>query len=437
MADTPPLGTSARRTFVVRNHAGCNLNLRLAYHTLTRSGSWQWFNQDFNVSWTIAPGKKTTLSHDDFKINADYVRFYAGCQDSDAVWNHYKETPLYIGNKEGGSSGVEGEYIYTFWTTGSLDKYSDQHTRRYLQVVNATSEPLTVYVGYHTKTDSGKWAWFDYDLTGGSWTIQPGEESFLEDSDGFVINGDAVHIKAISPSGKKWGPEDVFIGEFEGDGSCLPKSSPYTYRFVSSDETTHYNPATVESYKNLAKTTNGRSFYAPNASALPGVIFQAIDAGVGDLQSGESADIALIVDTTSSMMDDIAAVKEELNKLIDRLKRYQSKAGRLRVGLVLYRDFGDEYLNKTYQFRSDLEEVRSMINAIEVAGGGDEPEAVYDALYAALTKLDWSAQHRAGILIGDAPPHPKSPEGHSYESISELARRRGVEVNLYPIIVGL
>jgi hypothetical protein len=435
-SSNPPPGSSSRRYFEVRNHAHDAIKLHLAYHTRTKSGTWQWFNGDFRTSWTIKRGKLTYLNHDDFKINADYVRFHATANDGKGSWSQYNETPLYIG-EPGDPQQVIGDYTYTFWTLDGIHQFADKHTRRYLTVENGTSEPLKVGVGYHTQTKSGKWGWFDFDLKTGSWTLGPGERSLLTDSDGFVINANCIRIGASSPSGKTWGPSLVFIGDFTGDGDCHPKSSPYVYRFVSRDDDAHYNPATVESYQELARATAGRSFYAPNAAQLPGVIIQAVNAGLKHFNAGESADIALIIDTTGSMADDIMAVQAELNKFLDHLRGYQRRASRLRVGVVLYRDFGDEYLHRVYKFASDLEAVRNTINAIAVAGGGDEPEAVYDALHATLTQLDWSAQHRMGILIGDAPPHEISPEGHSKKTIAALARSRGVDVNLYPIIVGM
>jgi hypothetical protein len=125
-----------------------------------------------------------------------------------------------------------------------------------------------------------------------------------------------------------------------------------------------------------------------------------------------------------------------LDRLLGRLGAIQAAGHPLRAGLVLYRDVGDEYLNRVYRFTPALDQLHATIEGIGVAGGGDEAEAVYDALHAAFTELEWHAQRRVGILIGDAPPHPMSPHGHSLASVTEEARKAEVDVNLYPIIVG-
>jgi len=432
----PAPGTTGRRILTLGNYSDCTINVHLAYHTMVKGGKWQWFNEDMSTYWKIKPGSYTTLSQDDWKINADYIKFRGECDEGNGVWNKYEKDALYVGNEGLAPSEAEGTYTYTFWSAWGISKFSDKTKRRYIKVENGTSETLTVWLGYHTKSKDGKWGWYDYNLQAKTWTIEPGKESLLRDG-GFIINANVIRIKAKSSSGKTWGPAEVFIGEFTGDGEPYSKESPYVYRFVSADEEKHYNPATVSSYRDLANATNGRSFLAQDAQDLPGVIIQAFDSGLENIRSADNVDISLTIDTTSSMSDDIEAVKKELGTLLGNLKKIQSRVNSLRVGVVLYRDHYDEYVTRTYPFSSNLDDVAAVIRSIVVAGGGDAPEAVYDALFATLTELDWKGTKRVGILIGDAPPHPVSPEGYSHDTISALARKAGVNVNLYPIIVGI
>jgi hypothetical protein len=62
-------------------------------------------------------------------------------------------------------------------------------------------------------------------------------------------------------------------------------------------------------------------------------------------------------------------------------------------------------------------------------GGGDIPEAVYEALNDGATKFQWEAESRMMILIGDAPPHPK-PRGKITKEIAEKsAAERNIKVH--------
>jgi hypothetical protein len=95
-----------------------------------------------------------------------------------------------------------------------------------------------------------------------------------------------------------------------------------------------------------------------------------------------------------------------------------------RIGMVLYKDYFEEYLNRVIPFTRDLAAVRRNIDAIRVSGGRDLPEAVYEALYEAAVKFPWEADARLVILIGDAPPHPR-PRGRITQDMmkNEVAGR--------------
>ena len=57
-------------------------------------------------------------------------------------------------------------------------------------------------------------------------------------------------------------------------------------------------------------------------------------------------DIAFVIDTTSSMTDDIDDVKKNLKLISDELQSMQKDLYSIRVAVVLYRDAGDEYVTK-------------------------------------------------------------------------------------------
>ena len=163
----------------------------------------------------------------------------------------------------------------------------------------------------------------------------------------------------------------------------------------------------------------------PPAGALAALsdIEQKIEA-----LSQNTIDVALVLDTTVSMRDNVEFLKKELLPLV---QQKIEKFDHFRIGIVLYRDYGEEYLARPFAFRSNLIEVQELLNEITVRGGGDKPEAVHEAIYTALNELEWSSNKRLLIQVGDAPPHPK-PKGEVTE-LMVLAKSRAMLVQLQQI----
>ena len=65
---------------------------------------------------------------------------------------------------------------------------------------------------------------------------------------------------------------------------------------------------------------------------------------------------------------------------------------------------------------TDLEAVRTAINGIGLAGGGDTPESVYDAIVFGMDPDNFTFVNpiRFALVIGDAPP--QSPGDACYEA---------------------
>jgi hypothetical protein len=96
--------------------------------------------------------------------------------------------------------------------------------------------------------------------------------------------------------------------------------------------------------------------------------------------------------------------------------------------MVFYKDYYDEYINKLFPFTTDFDSLQKNISGVRVSGGGDIPEAVYEALYAGATKLDWQADKRIMILIGDAPPHPRPRGVVTKQMVDRETSNRGIEL---------
>ena len=90
-------------------------------------------------------------------------------------------------------------------------------------------------------------------------------------------------------------------------------------------------------------------------------------------------DLALVIDTTGSMNDELEYLKVELRDISKQLHR-AFPGVRQRFAFVAYRDYGDLYVTRRMDFTSSLDDFVRAIGAQEAGGGGDEPEAVHRAL---------------------------------------------------------
>lgn len=145
----------------------------------------------------------------------------------------------------------------------------------------------------------------------------------------------------------------------------------------------------------------------------------------GSAPAVSAMDLALVIDTTGSMGDEMAYLQAELDSIVSRLKR---EAGNLdlRIALVVYRDEGDEYVVRSTPPSGDIRSVRATLARQEAGGGGDTPEAVDQAL-AAAARMQWRPDAaKAMLLVADAPPHE---EGITPALASaQRLRSRGVQI---------
>lgn len=190
-----------------------------------------------------------------------------------------------------------------------------------------------------------------------------------------------------------------------------------------------YNPDTADTFTKVAQDSGGKVIFSKGTSSLK----EDINNCLLQIDKTKKADLVFAIDTTGSMVEELDEIRKVW--LPDFIKKYPSYTD-LRVALVLYRDFGDSYLYKNlpvkiYHFTSDMKVFYRNIDGIYIKGneGGDIPEAVYEALYAALNYLSWrdDAQKKI-ILLGDAPAHeiPRGPKKISREITSRLASEKKV-----------
>ncbi len=134
-------------------------------------------------------------------------------------------------------------------------------------------------------------------------------------------------------------------------------------------------------------------------------------------------DLMFVVDTTGSMTDELNFLQTELSDIISSVTEQQSG---IRIGLVFYRDYGDNYIVRAHGFSGDQNSVQLNLNQEQAQGGGDYPEAMDQALQAAIG-ADWRANSRKVMfLIADAPPH--SDRMRATWTAAEQARKKNIHV---------
>ncbi len=139
-------------------------------------------------------------------------------------------------------------------------------------------------------------------------------------------------------------------------------------------------------------------------------------------------DLMFVVDTTGSMSDELAYLQVEIQDVIERVETETGAS--IRTSVNFYRDEGDEYVVKYYDFRDDAAEVSSLVAEQSASGGGDEPEAVHTALNNALNEHDWSDDSTVKLmfLVLDAPPHDDDEIKAEILSLTEQAAAMGVRI---------
>lgn len=146
---------------------------------------------------------------------------------------------------------------------------------------------------------------------------------------------------------------------------------------------------------------------APNLSLGSGAV-GGLGGSFGDYVGGLrkiGLDLVLVIDTTRSMQFALDEVKKRLTNLVTAIQRMVPTS---RVGIVVYRDQGDEYVVKWSDLSFHTEKLRTFLSDITASGGGDWEEAVFDGLDTAVNELTWRKRSRKIIvLVGGSPPHPE------------------------------
>jgi uncharacterized protein YegL len=149
------------------------------------------------------------------------------------------------------------------------------------------------------------------------------------------------------------------------------------------------------------------------------------------IPQGQKIEVVFVLDTTSSMSGLIETAKEKIWSIATTLAQAE-QTPEIHMGLVAFRDRGDEYITDVVDLSTDLDTMYGRLMQFAAVGGGDGPESVNQALDDAVHRISWSqdpSSYQVIFLVGDAPPHMDYQGEAQYPEIVRAATAKGIVVN--------
>jgi len=156
-----------------------------------------------------------------------------------------------------------------------------------------------------------------------------------------------------------------------------------------------------------------------------------LSAGFSPATAKPTVEVAFVLDTTGSMARLIEGAKRKIWSIATTIVDSNPDAD-IRMGLVAYRDIGDDYVTSKIELTRDIQDLYANLLELKARGGGDWPESVNEALDVAVNKLQWTqggdVRHIV-FLVGDAPPHMDYAQDTKYPTTLSVARQKDIIVN--------
>ena len=168
-----------------------------------------------------------------------------------------------------------------------------------------------------------------------------------------------------------------------------------------------------------------------SASAILG-LWQPLSATTAPTrQSKPRIEVCFVLDTTGSMGGLLEGAKQKIWSIANEMISAQPTP-ELKLGLIGYRDRGDDYVVKSFSLTDDIDAIYGHLREFQAGGGGDAPESVNEALAEAIHKMPWSSDKKVLkiiFLVGDAPPHMDYPNGPKYPDLCREAAKKDLIIN--------
>lgn len=156
-----------------------------------------------------------------------------------------------------------------------------------------------------------------------------------------------------------------------------------------------------------------------------------LSAGLSSAIAKPTVEVAFVLDTTGSMGGLIESAKRKIWSIATAIVDSNPDAD-IRMGLVAYRDIGDDYVTRKIDLTRDIQDLYANLLELKARGGGDWPESVNEALDVAVNKLQWTTGgdvRRIVFLVGDAPPHMDYGQDTKYPVTLSVAKQKDIVVN--------
>src|SRR5213082_1674464 len=168
-----------------------------------------------------------------------------------------------------------------------------------------------------------------------------------------------------------------------------------------------------------------------SASAMLGLWQPLFATTAPARQTKPRIEVCFVLDTTGSMGGLIEGAKQKIWSIANEMISAQPTP-ELKLGLIGYRDRGDEYVVKSFSLTDDIDAIYGHLREFQAGGGGDAPESVNEALAEAIHKMPWSSEKkvlRIIFLVGDAPPHMDYSNGPKYPDLCREAAKKELIIN--------
>ncbi len=153
----------------------------------------------------------------------------------------------------------------------------------------------------------------------------------------------------------------------------------------------------------------------------------------GGVDGAIALDVLFLIDATGSMGDEIDRLKTTVDEVAQRATELDVPID-LRLALTVYRDEGDAYVTRTFDFTGNVGDFQAALADVVADGGGDYPEALDEALADALDKPEWrdpATTVQLMFLLADAPPQVGRQVDQPYDASVRFAAERGIRI--FPI----
>jgi hypothetical protein len=140
-------------------------------------------------------------------------------------------------------------------------------------------------------------------------------------------------------------------------------------------------------------------------------------------------DVHFLIDATGSMSDEIQRLKENMIAISERIHALPSNPD-VRFGMTIYRDRGDLFVSRSFEFTPDIEAFTEELRNIIADGGGNYAESLNEGLHNAVHLPEWRVEETVSLifLLADAPPHLDYANDYDYAEEVFDAVERGIKI---------